>query len=371
MSVNQARLVQTFSDLVAIDALSFEEREMADYLKKVWQETCGVTLQEDGAAAQIGGNAGNLFGRLSGDPGRPELLLSAHMDTVAPGRGKKAVVQADGRITSAGNTVLGADDAAALAIILEACRELTERQLSHRPLELLFTVAEEAYARGAAVFDLSQIEAKLAYCLDCSDRLGAYSAQEPTLLSFELTVHGQSAHAGFKPEAGVNAVACAAAAIARLPQGWQDPHTTFNIGRIEGGTATNIVPDTVTVKGEIRSAVHEDALACWQHTVAVFEAEAAQIGASISVSQTLHLTAYQIEASNPALRDYQAVLARRGLEAYAKPSFGGSDNNILVQQGFSGLCLFNPMHDIHTTHEYTQISELTAMTELLIDLLTL
>ncbi|NJP40621.1 M20/M25/M40 family metallo-hydrolase [Oscillospiraceae bacterium HV4-5-C5C] len=371
MSVNQARLVQTFADLVAIDALSFEEREMADYLKKVWQETCGVTLQEDGAAARIGGTAGNLFGRLNGDPGKSGLLLSAHMDTVAPGRGKRAVVQADGRITSDGSTILGADDAAALAIILEACRELTEEQISHRPVELLFTVAEEAYARGAAVFDLSQVESRLAYCLDCSDRMGSYSAQEPTLLSFELTVQGKAAHAGFKPEAGVNAVACAAAAIARLPQGWQDPHTTFNIGRIEGGTATNIVPDMVTVKGEIRSAVHEDALACWQQTVDIFEAEAGKNGAGIKAAKIIHLTAYHISPADPALRDYQTVLHRRGLEAYAKPSFGGSDNNILVKQGLSGLCLFNPMHDIHTTHEYTKISELVEMTEIVKDLLTL
>lgn len=374
MAVNQKRLVEEFEKLVSIDSLSFQERKMADYLKERWQEL-GVTLAEDDAAARIGGNTGNLFGVLPAErlcaertAKQEPVLLVAHMDTVAPGIGKRAIVHEDGTITSDGTTVLGADDAAAIAVILEAVRELQEEKCPHREIQLLFPAAEEAYTVGASAFDFAAVTAKLAYCLDCSDVIGSYSAQEPTLISFRIRVHGRGAHAGFEPQNGINAVAAAAAAIARIQQGWTDDHTTLNFGRIDGGTATNAVPDLVTVEGEIRSAVHEDALALYDRVMAVFAEEADRIGASAEGDRVIRLRAYRIADDDPALVLYKDVLRRRGIAPYAKPSFGGSDNNVLVRNGIHGLCMYNAMHQCHTTKEYTTVGELTELTEIVKDL---
>lgn len=374
MAVNQERLVAEFVKLVSIDSLSFQERKMADYLKERWKEL-GVTLTEDDAAARIGGNAGNLSGVLSAEEFSAEriaqqepVLFVAHMDTVSPGIGKRAIVHEDGTITSDGTTVLGADDAAAIAAILEAVRELREEKCPHREIQLLFSAAEEAYTVGASAFDFDAVTAKLAYCPDCSDVPGAYSAQEPTLISFRIRVHGRGAHAGFEPQNGVNAVAAAAAAIARIPQGWTDDHTTLNFGRIAGGTASNAVPDLVTVEGEIRSAVHEDALAMYDRVMAVFAEEADRIGASAEGERAIRLRSYKIADGDPALSLYADVLRRRGIQPYAKPSFGGSDNNVLVRNGIHGLCIYSAMHQCHTTKEYTTVGELSELTEIVKDL---
>ena len=380
MGVNRKRLINQFKELVSIDSLSFKERIMADYLKKIWSEQ-GVNLLEDDTAEKTGGNAGNLYGIVPGEYIEKSLegplLIAAHMDTVAPGLGKSAKVHENGKITSDGTTVLGADDAAALAVIFEAIQELQEENRMHREVQLLFTVAEEAYTVGASCFDFSRFSAiaegadfaREAYVLDCSDIIGAYSAQEPTLLSFEITIHGKAAHAGFDPDKGINAIAVSAAAISRIRQGWANDHTTLNIGMIQGGTATNIVSDEVTVKGEIRSAVHEDALQVYEDAISVFKKEADKQGASIESEKHVHLTAYHIADNDSALVRYRNVLTKMGIQPYAKPSFGGSDNNVFIRKGIHGLCIYNPMHQIHTTQEYTTVDKLVLMTQIVKELI--
>lgn len=380
MEVNRERLINQFKELVSIDSLSFRERRMADYLKKIWSEQ-GVNLLEDDTAEKTGGNAGNLYGIVPGEnPEKPSvgpLLIAAHMDTVAPGLRKSAEVHKNGKITSDGTTVLGADDAAALAVIFEAIQELQEENRMHREVQLLFTVAEEAYTVGASCFDFSRFSAiaegadfaKQAYVLDCSDIAGSYSAQEPTLLSFEITIHGKAAHAGFDPDKGINAIAVSAAAISQIRQGWSNDHTTLNIGMIQGGTATNIVSDEVTVKGEIRSAIHEEVLQAYEDTLSIFRQEADRQGASIESKRNIHLTAYHIANNDPALVRYRKVLTKLEIQPYAKPSFGGSDNNVFIRKGIHGLCIYNPMHQIHTTQEYTTVDELVLMTQIVKELI--
>ena len=379
MGVNKKRLINGFKELVSIDSLSFRERMMADYLKKIWSEL-GVSLLEDDTTEKTGGNAGNLYGivhsggidKTSGNP----ILIAAHMDTVAPGQGKRAVVHKNGRITSDGTTVLGADDAAALAVIFEAVQELREENIIHNDIYLLFTVAEEAYTVGASCFDFSKFSditpgtyiPEEAYVLDCSDVAGAYSAQEPTLLSFEIRIRGKAAHAGFDPDKGINAIAISAAAISQIRQGRANEHTTFNIGTIQGGRATNIVSDEVILKGEIRSAVHEDALQAYDDAVSIFRQEADKQGASIESEMHIHLTAYHIADDDIALIRYKNVLKKTGIQPYAKASFGGSDNNVFIRKGIHGLCIYNPMHQIHTTQEYTTVDELEIMTEIVKEL---
>lgn len=368
------RITDSFIKLAEIDGISYGERKVADHLKKIWKEL-GVTLDEDSAGEKIGGDTGNLYGFIPGT-GRladaEPILYNAHMDTVSPGLGKKILVHDDGTITSDKTTVLGADDRAALTVIYESYRQILEDGEDHAPIELLFTPAEETYTVGASAFDYSRIKSKKAFVPDCSGSFGAYASGEPSLVYFEITVNGKSAHAGFEPEKGVNAIAATALAISRIKQGWLNDHTSLNFGTIEGGTVSNAVSAKVVVKGEIRSAIHDDAVAAYENVVKVFEEEASNIGATAEFIYDIRLRAYRTNDSETGstLEIYNRALDKLGEKSFPKKSFGGSDNNVLMRNGIDGLCIYNPMHEIHTVNEYTTVEELVKTTQLIRNIMT-
>ena len=252
--VNKERLAETFKALVEIDSVSKEESNISNKIKELL-ESMGARTFVDGAGHESGSDTGNLIARLEGNTPAPPLLLNAHMDTVEPGRGVTVVFK-DGLFTSDGDTILGADDKSAIAIILEAVRVLQENDLPYGPLELVFTICEEIGLLGAKNLDFSRITATYGFALDATDTEGIVT-RAPSANRLEFKVHGKDAHAGAAPEKGINAISLASKAIAKLEMGRIDDETTCNIGVIEGGTATNIVPNLVTVKGEVRS--HDEA----------------------------------------------------------------------------------------------------------------
>lgn len=363
-------MIESFLRLTEIDSLSFSERQMADWLSLRLTEL-GLEVSEDDAGIKIGGSAGNLFARFA-DPDTSEddtVLFCAHMDTVQPGLGRKAHVEEDGVIRSDGQTVLGADDQAGIAEILEALQVVREEKLPHRNIEVLFTIGEEAYTAGAGVFDFHQSRAREAYVLDLSGPIGGVSLSEPTLLSFQFSIHGRASHAGFAPEAGVNAIAAAAAAIAETRQGWIDEHTTLNLGTIQGGTATNVVPDLVQLRGEIRSAEHADALSAYRALEESFRERVERSGATLESQYQIHLTAYRVPPDSKTLQRYLKTLADLNIPPQPHDSFGGSDNNVLRRKGIDGLCIANAMQDIHTTYEHTSIDEMAAAAQIVLQLM--
>ena len=359
--IHSDRLLEEFIQLTKIDSLSFMERDMADYIKRKMEEL-GITAYEDDAGSCCNGTAGNVYGYFYNDENCKQqegpLLFSAHMDTVSPGIGKKAMVHEDGTITSDGTTILGADDLSALAIILEVIREIKEEGLAHRDIELLFPIAEEAYGVGSAAFDYSKLKAKEAYVLDVSGPVGTISMQEPTLISYEITVKGQAAHAGFEADKGVNAIAIAAEAITKIKQGQIDEETTFNIGLIKGGAATNIVPDLVVIKGEVRSIDHEKAVKLVEAAAHTFEETAHRYGGTVESKHTIHLIAYQLEEEDPLVKQYARVCEKLSIPVVYKRTFGGSDNNMFWRNGIRGVVIANGMNQIHTREEFTSVDEL-------------
>ena len=283
-TIDIERLTADFLCLTTGSAESLDERRVADFLTDQLQ-SIGFSVSEDDAGHKLGGNTGNLYGFLKGTiPGLP-LLLSAHMDTVKPGENKHPVLHEDGTFTSDGTTVLGADDAAGLVEILEGICSVREAGLPHRDIEILFPVAEEIYIQGSGVFDFSRIHAKEAYVLDMSGEVGSAAVSAPSLISFQATVKGKASHAGFAPENGIHAIAAAAQAISRLPQGRIDDETTCNIGTITGGTAKNIVPEQCTCTGEVRSFSHEQALRQIENIRQAFSDAADACGASFANGQ--------------------------------------------------------------------------------------
>lgn len=369
MSINQKRLINTFKQLVAIDSISRAEREMGDYVTQQLQEL-GLEVQEDNAGELIGGNCGNIYGFLPGDPQKEPLLFCVHLDTVEPGKGKQALVGADGVIRSKGDTVLGADDATGVAAVLEALRAIQENTLPHRPLEVLFTVAEEIYCKGIEQFNFSRLRSRQAYVLDLTGPLGTAALRAPTILTFTVSVRGRSAHAGFAPEQGVHAIAAAAAAISELRLGRIDPDTTLNIGLVEGGRATNIIPDSCLVTGEVRSLSHLKALSTAETVRNIFRKEAQSFGAEIEFNTEIQSLAYATAPSHPVVSRFESVCQQLGLETVLVDTFGGSDNNSLAQRGITGIVIANAMHECHSTSEYTTIDELTGIAGITLALMT-
>jgi tripeptide aminopeptidase len=368
-AVNRERLLRTFQTLVSIDSPSYGERRMGDHLKQQLA-SLGISPEEDGAGAAIGGNCGNIYAFLPGDESLPPLLFCTHMDTVEPGAGKRAVMGEDGVIRSGGDTVLGADDCAGTAAILEALRVIREQALRHRPIEILFTAAEEAYSKGTAKLDFSKIRSREAYILDLTGPVGSAAYQAPSILSLTVSVRGRSSHAGFAPQDGVHAIQAAADAVARLPMGKIDGETTCNIGVIRGGRATNIVPDRCELQGEIRSYSHERALELSENVRRHFEDAAHSFGAEVDFALQTNCEAYRTPLEHPVVRRLQKVCGERQLPCSLVRTFGGSDNNVLATQGIAGIVLASAMHNCHSCEEFTTAEELIRLAELTLSLMT-
>lgn len=359
--VNTERLIQEFMELVQVDSESLAEREIADILKEKLQ-ALGLEVYEDaaGAAVEVGQRTGNLIATLPSNGGAgPTILLSAHMDTVKPGRGVKPRRE-NGIITSSGNTILGADDKAGIAAILECLRVLKENNISHGEVQVVFTVGEEIGLVGAKKLDYSKIKSKIGFVLDSGGPPGEIIIKAPTQYSFKATIKGRAAHAGIAPEQGINAIVVASVGIANMAVGRIDPETTSNIGIISGGMATNIVPEQCVVEGESRSINPEKAKSQIEHMVKELKksAERYQATADINVFKEYD----QIDLQPDALPVRIAVRAAQniGLEPKLGHTGGGSDANVFNGKGIACTNLGIGMSKVHTTAEFISEEYLAA-----------
>lgn len=358
----------TFADLVGIDSPSLREKDMAEHIKGMFRKL-GIELAEDDSAKVTGSNVGNLYAYVEGDGAEKPVLLSAHMDTVMPAYGKKAVFGEGGEVRSDGTTVLGADDLAGVTAIYEAVKYFKTNNKPHRGIELLFTTGEELYGKGAKAFDCGKLKAGCAYVLDLSGRIGDAAYAAPSILSFCVHIRGKAAHAGFCPEEGANAIVAAARAITSLRQGRIDEDTTANIGMISGGEGINIVSPECVVKGEIRSLKHDRAVKLLKEYRAEFEAAAARFGAGLNWEESVDIRAYETRLDGSAAREYQEAAQRAGVEPRLIKTFGGSDNNIFAQYGIEGIVMATSMNKVHSCEEYTNVNEIVTVAEILIHLL--
>lgn len=367
--INKSRLIEEFCALVEIDSMSYCERNMADVLKKSLTDL-GFEVKEDNAGSYYGGNCGNIYGYLPGELEGEPLLFSAHMDTVGPGLHKKAVVHENGKITSDGNTVLGADDLSGIVSIMEALRTIKENRIPHRSIEVLFTIAEEVYIRGSEVFDYSVIKSKEAYVLDLSDAVGTAAISAPTLVSFTAEIQGTASHAGFSPELGINAIAIAAEAVSKIKQGRIDQETTVNIGLIEGGTARNIVSDRCILRGEARSMSHDKALSEGQNIKNTLSKIASKYNAKLEFSTEFGCISYKVEKEHPVVKRFLSVCHALGYGTHLTSTFGGSDNNNFMRHGITGIVIACGMNQVHSCKEYSHIDELVKCSNIVIKLMT-
>jgi len=381
MNLNEARLSATFTAMCEIESPSRREGGIARFLKDIFAaEFPGALVREDDSARLTGSDTGNLVvhvpGTLAGEP----LLFNCHMDTVEPCRGVK-VVRRGPRFFSAGETILGGDDKAGIAILLESLRFLKETRQPHLPLDLVFTTCEEIGLLGAKALDTSLLQAREGYALDSSG-IDLVIIGAPAAVHFTVTISGAAAHAGLHPERGINAIQLAGRAIADLQLGRLDEESTANIGIITGGKATNIIPDQVRLEGEVRSHSDLKLAAYTDHLIdsirKIVEAWALPPGAQVPAGIRPGLVA-QVSEEYPAMRltmedsvisRTQRAAATLGRTLRYERAGGGSDANIFNGKGLSTAIIGIGMDHVHSSEENIDINDMLRTTELIISIVT-
>lgn len=365
--VNRDRLIKTFAEMVEIDSVSGQEGRFKEYLYQALTER-GLSVYEDDAGAALGSDAGNLLARWPGTAEGPTLLLAAHMDTVEPGIGIRAVI-GDNRIQSDGTTILGSDDKAAIAAIMEVIDCVQEHNIPHPPLEMLFTVGEEQGLQGSKHFDYKTLQAKMAFVLDAGGDPGTIIIQSPCQNEIEYIAYGRAAHAGMNPEDGLNAIHLVSQALTLMPSGRIDEETTCNFGVIEGGTARNIVAEVCRVKGEARSLRRTKLDKLTEHLSSIFINEIEQRGGRAEVKVTFLYPELKLDEEQPVVKLAVKAIESMGLSAVLTSTGGGSDASIINGQGIPCVNMGIGMRQVHTTSEYILINDLIKDAEMILQII--
>lgn len=373
--INRQRLSDEFQRQAAIDSPSYHEAEMAAYLETRFR-ALGGSVEYDDAGTKIGSNSNNMLIRIPGSKAGAPLLLSVHMDTVTPAENVEPVLN-NGIFTSAGETILGADDKSGIVEIIEALEVLNEQQIPHVPLEVVVTICEEQGLLGAKHLDFSRLKANHGVALDTTG-VDVVINRAPAANRFKATIFGLEAHAGVCPEQGISAIEIASRAIVRMPLGRIDEETTANIGKIEGGLASNIVPRQVTLVGEVRSHSIDKLRLQTELIVKALETEVdrAKIvvdGVPRNASLTLDLhedfPVMQVPFEAPILQLVRAAGESLDRPQEIRAAGGGSDANIYNGHGIDMVILATGMAQVHTVHEQVSVEDMARVSALLIEII--
>ncbi len=361
------RLLDRFVRLCETPSPTGSERAVADDVLAELREL-GVEVAEDESAEPARAGAGNLIARVPGT-GDGWVAFFAHLDTV-PEPGRIEVELADGVFRSAGETILGADNKAAVAVLVELAARAAALPRA-TGVELVFTVAEEDGLRGAKEVDLGALRAPLGFVLDHATPIGEVITAAPTYQRIVGEFEGVEAHAGIRPEDGRSAIAAAAAAITRMELGRLDDETTANVGVINGGVASNVVAGACRVELEARSLDEGKVAAA---TAAIIDActwAASEGGVDVDIDVDEVFRGYRQPSSSPGVRLARAALERRGIEPREVATGGGSDANALIARGYDAVLLANGTTDNHTPAESVgaaQLGEMLAVCEAIVEL---
>jgi tripeptide aminopeptidase len=373
--VKQDRITNEFMRQASISSPSLAEGAMAVYLTERFSQL-GADVVFDRADQSTGGEVGNLVARFPGTRAGEPLLFSVHMDTVCPCENVEPILD-NGVIRSAGSTILGADDKAGIAELIEALEVVREEQIQHGPLEVVVTIAEEAGLIGAKHFDHSLVRSRRGFALD-TPGVDWMVRRAPGANRMEIEVAGRAAHAGVEPEKGLSAIRVAAEAVSRMKLGRIDVETTANIGAITGGVATNIVPESVRLKGEARSHNPDKLSAQTSHMLECFEQAADALTMTIdgqtvraTVQATVHPDFPSMAVSEDAgiVKLAHAAAAALGRQMNDRLGGGGSDANIFNGYGIETVIIGTGMQDVHSTSESVAVADMVRVAEFLVEVI--
>ena len=345
------RLRADFVRLCEIPSPSRRERAAADYVTA----ELGLEVSEDSSASATGADAGNLYARIPAPDGAPTILFCAHLDTV-PLTGPIEVSEADGRFTNRYQAILGADNKAAVAAFMGVARRFAGE--SPVGIEFLFTTCEERALAGAKAFDRAQLAAAFGFVFDHASPIGELIVAAPSYFRVEAEVHGRAAHAGIRPEDGRSAIVAAAGALGRMELGRIDPETTANAGRIEGGTAANVVAERCRLELEARSIDPDKATRTVERMVDALADAASETECDVETQVEEQFRAYRMPRGAPPVAAAAAALAELGMEPQYVTTGGGSDANVFNAAGLPCLNVANGTAQNHEPDESVTVEAL-------------
>ncbi len=344
-----------FMTLASLNSLSRQEGQVAGYLIRRLREL-DLTVTVDDSASRTGSDTGNIIVHVPGNTPGPTVLFCAHMDTVGSTEGMMPIL-CDGVIYSNGETVLGADDKAGIAIILAVLSDLCDGGIPHPDLEVVFTVQEEVGLFGAKYLT-AELKATVGYILDGDGPVGTIINQAPSKVDLDFVLKGKAAHAGVCPEAGINAIVAAAMAIARLRTGRIDRSTTSNIGLISGGKIRNMVADHAEVIMEVRSTDSARLEIEVQAVMDAFTEAAASSGAGLSVRKDVPFETFVVSETHPVVANALRAAGVLGITPMLWASGGGVDANVFNSRGLPCVALGIGIEDPHSPKEHIAVAQL-------------
>ena len=355
--INKERVLQEFLELIRIPCPTRNERAVGDWLTG-HLTALGGTVHEDKAGEALGGNCGNLVADFPGTaPGAPTIMLTAHMDCVDPCVDIHPVIE-DGIIRSDGTTILGADDKAGVTAILETLRQLREQSIPHGPLQVVFTIAEENGVHGSQHLDSSLLHADYGYTMDTHGHPGMMSFKAPGKNQIYIRLQGKAAHAGVEPEKGINAIQAAGKLIATAPQGRIDEETTCNLGRITGGSATNVVAEMCEIFYESRSRDKDKLDRITRQITDHFQQGAKALNCQVITEVSPDYGPYSLATDSPAIGLARQAAESLGFTVQLEESGGGSDANHFNTYGVPTVVLGVGMTNCHTKEEHIEEKDL-------------
>jgi tripeptide aminopeptidase len=361
------RLTEVFCMLATIPSPSYAEADCAAAVEAMLASS-GLTVTRDQVGVMITGNCDNLYCRIPGSrPGVP-IFLCAHLDTVPPTAALEPII-VDGVIRNANRAIIGADNKAAVAVLLEVARRIVEEQRPHAEIELVFTVCEEQGLLGARAFDTSHLHARIGFVLDHPGEIGGYVTSAPSRFVVRATMHGRSSHSGIAPDKGNNAIMALARGLAALPAAMAD--VSVNVGHICGGTAVNVVPDRAEAAVDVRSVDHERAVETTAAIRAGLRATAAASGCTLEIAFDNPYKSYRVTNDSEAVRLFRSACDRRGLTTTPMQTGGGSDASAFRDLGLDCVNLAHGVVDFHGPDEAVAVSDLVLMTQVVLEMVDL
>jgi tripeptide aminopeptidase len=352
-----SRLVDLFCRLAAIPSPSGDEGACVDAVTLELADL-GLSVLRDGAGAEVGSNGDNLYCRLPATTRGLPLFFCAHLDTVPPTAPLEAVV-VDGVIRNAAPSIVGADNKAAVAVMLDAVRTLVVDRIPHAGVELVFTIGEEQGLVGSTAFACSTLHANTGFVFDHPGAIGGYVTAAPSRFVVRARMRGRAAHSAIAPQDGINAIVPLARAIASFPK---PPNAVnVNVALLRGGSAMNVVPDCSEVTVDVRAIEHGDGQAVADEVAQTLRAAAAEGGCEIDVEIAHPYSAYRVPSDSQALCLAVAAFAQLGLVASPWETHGGSDANVFCKRGLDCVNLTHGVMGFHAPDERVAISDLELM----------
>lgn len=352
------RLLDDFVRLCELESPSRSERAIADALTSDLR-ALGLDVEEDGSAAETGSDAGNLLARIPGPAAARTILLCAHMDTV-PLDAPVEVVRENDAFANRNAAILGADNKAAVATVMATARRLAAEG-SPVGVELLFTTCEEHALAGAKAFDVGQLRSDVGFVFDHATPIGEIVLASPTYYRLEGRMHGAAAHAGIRPEDGRNAIVAVSRALAAMRLGRLDAETTANVGRVQGGTAANVVAERCYVELEARCLDEARAGEVVSELVDRLTEAASDSECDVETSVERLFRGYRHARSAAAVQIATTALEARGIEPVTIESGGGSDANAFIAAGLPVVNVANGTKAPHQPDESVTVGALETM----------